>query len=60
MKRSILTEKVARRGYHLFREYIVDPLESSMVDEIMTRNVMVVPEDLPIAQLKDQFFHQFL
>ena len=27
MKRSILTEKVARRGYHLSREYAVDPLE---------------------------------
>ena len=27
LKRSILTEKVARRGYHLSREYAVDPLE---------------------------------
>src|SRR5207245_5590623 len=27
MKRSILTEKVARRGYHVSREYSVDPLE---------------------------------
>src|SRR5205823_9556280 len=27
MKRSILTEKVARRGYHISREYSVDPLE---------------------------------
>ena len=27
LKRSILTEKVARRGYHLSREYSVDPLE---------------------------------
>src|SRR6185437_5908084 len=27
LKRSILTEKVARRGYHLSREYIVDPFE---------------------------------
>src|SRR5205807_1509461 len=26
MKRSILTEKVARRGYHVMREYIVSPL----------------------------------
>ena len=29
MKRSILTEKVARRGYHLSREYSVDPWSSS-------------------------------
>jgi len=26
MKRSILTEKVARRGYHVTREYIANPL----------------------------------
>jgi H+/Cl- antiporter ClcA len=25
MRRSILTEKVARRGYHVMREYIVNP-----------------------------------
>jgi len=25
MKRSILTEKVARRGFHVSREYSVDP-----------------------------------
>jgi H+/Cl- antiporter ClcA len=27
LKRSILTEKVARRGFHLSREYATDPLE---------------------------------
>ncbi|MCM3755540.1 chloride channel protein, partial [Bacillus licheniformis] len=27
MKRSIMTEKIARRGYHIYREYGVDPLE---------------------------------
>jgi CIC family chloride channel protein len=27
MKRSILTEKVARRGFHVIREYGVDPME---------------------------------
>src|SRR5205823_52216 len=27
LRRSILTEKVSRRGYHLSREYAVDPLE---------------------------------
>src|SRR5262249_4301532 len=26
LRRSILTEKVARRGYHIMREYSVDPL----------------------------------
>ena len=35
LKRSILTEKVARRGYHLSREYAVDPLEILFVREVM-------------------------
>ena len=35
LKRSVLTEKVARRGFHLTREYAVDPLEVLFVDEVM-------------------------
>ncbi len=35
MKRSILTEKIARRGYHVTREYVVDPLEVLFVREVM-------------------------
>src|SRR5213594_577144 len=35
LRRSILTEKVARRGYHLSREYSVDPLEILFVREVM-------------------------
>jgi CBS domain-containing protein len=35
LKRSILTEKVARRGLHLSREYSVDPLEVLFVREVM-------------------------
>ncbi len=33
--RSILTEKIARRGYHLSREYSVDPMEVLFVREVM-------------------------
>jgi H+/Cl- antiporter ClcA len=36
MPRSILTEKLSRRGNHLTREYGVDPLELVMVREVMT------------------------
>lgn len=36
MPRSILTEKIGRRGYHLSREYGVDPLETVIVRELMT------------------------
>ena len=35
MPRSILTEKLSRRGYHLTREYGVDPLELVFVSELM-------------------------
>ena len=35
LKRSVLTEKIARRGYHLSREYDVDPLEILFVGEVM-------------------------
>jgi H+/Cl- antiporter ClcA len=40
LKRSILTEKVARRGYHVTREYEIDPLEVLFVRD-------VVPADGP-------------
>jgi hypothetical protein len=36
MPRSILTEKLSRLGYHLSREYGVDPLEMVSVAEVMT------------------------
>jgi CIC family chloride channel protein len=36
MPRSILTEKLSRRGYHLTREYGVDPLELVIVKELMS------------------------
>jgi len=34
-KRSILTERLSRRGYHLSREYGVDPLETVTVAQVM-------------------------
>ncbi len=36
MPRSILTEKLGRRGYHLSREYGVDPLELLTAAEVMS------------------------
>lgn len=44
LKRSILTEKIARRGYHLSREYAVDPLELLYVREVMRADVDTVPD----------------
>ncbi|MEO6893165.1 MAG: chloride channel protein [Ktedonobacteraceae bacterium] len=39
MRRSILTEKVSRRGYHLSREYATDPLEILFVREVMRTTI---------------------
>jgi CBS domain-containing protein len=52
LKRSILTEKVARRGYHLSREYSVDPLEILFVREVMRTNVVVLPATSTIAEVQ--------
>ena len=35
LRRSILTEKIARRGYHLSREYALDPMEILFVRNAM-------------------------
>jgi CBS domain-containing protein len=35
LKRSVLTEKIARRGLHLTREYSTDPLETFFAREVM-------------------------
>ena len=51
LRRSILTEKVARRGYHLSREYSVDPLEVLFVREVMRTNVVVVPANISTKDL---------
>jgi H+/Cl- antiporter ClcA/CBS domain-containing protein len=49
MPRSILTEKIARRGYHIYREYGIDPLERHNVEEVMARNVQTIESNTPIA-----------
>ncbi|HEX5307510.1 MAG TPA: chloride channel protein [Solirubrobacteraceae bacterium] len=36
LKRSILTEKIARRGFHVSREYEVDPLHALLVRDVMS------------------------
>jgi CBS domain-containing protein len=51
LKRSILTEKVARRGYHLTREYAIDPLEILFAREVMRTNIAAIPADAPVATL---------
>lgn len=48
MRRSILTEKVARRGHHLVREYRVDPFALTRVSEVMTSDVEPLPASLTL------------
>jgi hypothetical protein len=54
LRRSILTEKVARRGYHLSREYAVDPLEILFVREVMRTNIVALPARTTVAGWSDR------
>jgi H+/Cl- antiporter ClcA len=56
MKRSILTEKLARRGQHVSREYSVDPLELHTVEGVMSSGVVTVPAFLPVEKLLQDYF----
>ncbi len=56
LRRSILTEKVARRGYHVAREYAVDPLEMVNVGKVMTRQVVALPATMSIGEVRRTFF----
>lgn len=51
LNRSILTEKVARRGYHLSREYAVDPLEILFAREVMRTAVAVLPAGSTVGDI---------
>jgi len=48
MKRSILTEKVARRGHHVLREYSVDPFALARVRDVMVDAVDSLPAAMPV------------
>jgi len=52
LKRSILTEKVARRGFHLTREYATDPLEVLLVREAMRTKLVALPAEATIENLR--------
>jgi len=56
LKRSVLTEKIARRGYHLSREYDVDPLEIVFVSEVMTDDVLEFDGDLAVGRARSALF----
>jgi H+/Cl- antiporter ClcA/CBS domain-containing protein len=50
LKRSILTEKVARRGYHITREYSIDPFVMARVNEVMVKKVNTLSASMPVEE----------
>ena len=50
LKRSVLTEKIARRGLHLTREYSTDPLETFFAREVMHPQPLSLRQDDPIDE----------
>jgi CIC family chloride channel protein len=58
LKRSILTEKVARRGFHLTREYATDPLEILFVREVMRTQAVALPAAATIGALRDTLIRE--
>ena len=56
MPRSILTEKISRRGHHIYREYGIDPLERHMVSELMSREVVTIDGESSLAQAMQSHF----
>lgn len=52
LKRSILTEKVARRGFHVLREYTVDALDVVFAREVMVTAVLTLSPEATICEAK--------
>ena len=58
LRRSIMTEKIARRGLHVWREYGVDPLERQHVDELMSTQLVTLQADVPAQEAWATHFGQ--
>jgi len=52
LKRSILTEKIARRGFHLSREYSIDPLEILFVREVMRTKIAAFAAAATVGEVR--------
>lgn len=55
LKRSILTEKIARRGLHITREYQADPFEQAWVKDVMIKEPDAIEASWTVAQTIDYF-----
>jgi len=56
MRRSIMTEKIARRGLHIYREYSVDPQERMFVEDVMTHDAITIPSSRTLEELAAAYF----
>jgi len=54
MRRSILTEKLSRRGHHITREYSIDPFELARVRDVMDQDVPSVSATMKLSELSDR------
>lgn len=52
MPRSVLTEKISRRGYHITREYAVDPLAVLMVQDVMRTEIAAFPINMSLTDVQ--------
>ncbi|WP_340265960.1 chloride channel protein [Sphingobium mellinum] len=55
MRRSILTEKIARRGRHIFQEYSVDALDLLQVSDLMSLDPQTLPGSMTMGEVVDFF-----
>ena len=60
MKRSILTEKIARRGRHILREYTVDALEFLLAGQVMTPDPTTLPGSMSLSDAVTFFSEEAL
>jgi len=51
LKRSVLTEKIARRGLHLTREYSTDPLEAFLASDVLDPDARVLESGARVAEV---------
>jgi H+/Cl- antiporter ClcA len=51
MRRSILTERIARRGHHVMREYSIDPFLQTRVEQIMAKPVHTLAGSIPVEEV---------
>lgn len=54
MRRSILTEKLARRGQHITYEFSIDPFELLRVGEVMDTTPPVAPAAMTVGELSSR------